>query len=72
MRALSTERGKANTAMPVRKDASAVRFSASRTWISPKMTLSSFGKPFPYPFAFESNPFSANRDFLRLESWFPD
>jgi hypothetical protein len=46
MSALKTDRGKANTAIPVRKEASAVRFSARSTWISPKMTLSSFGRLF--------------------------
>ena len=30
---------------PVRNEASAVRLSARSTWISPKMTLSSFGSP---------------------------
>jgi hypothetical protein len=46
MSALKTDRGKANTAIPVRKEASAVRFSARSTWISPKMTSSSFGRLF--------------------------
>ena len=46
MSALRTDRGKANTAIPVRREANAVRFSARSTWISPKMTLFSLGSPF--------------------------
>jgi len=43
MSTLSTEKGKANTAVPVRREESAVRFSARSTWILPKMTSSIFG-----------------------------
>ena len=46
MRTLSTEKGKANTAIPVRKEESAVRFSASSTWMSLKTTVSGVGGPF--------------------------
>src|SRR5262249_24571019 len=58
MSALSTDRGKANTAIPVRSEASAVRFSARSTWISPKMTLSGVGSPSVSSFiVFQSNRF---------------
>ena len=39
MSALRTDSGKAKTAIPVRREASAVRFSESSTWISPKTKL---------------------------------
>src|SRR5438876_5401882 len=58
MSTLRTDRGNAKTAIPVRSEASAVRFSARRTWISPKMTLSSVGSPFvSIRTSFQSNRF---------------
>src|SRR5260370_16389128 len=45
MSALNAERGNAKTAIPVRREASAVRFSARSTWISPKIMLSGVGRP---------------------------
>src|SRR5262249_24262494 len=60
MSALSTDKGKASTATPVRREASAVRFSARSTWISPKMTLSGIGNPMvSSSIALQSSRFSA-------------